>query len=81
MNIKEVREMGCYNNCGKCSLSCSQKIIIWGALITLILNEALSEEGKELTGNLLASIGDLLLTAQVAGGTCCTTKGRDCGYL
>ena len=72
--------MSCYNNCGGCHLSHSQKIIIWGALITLVLNEALSKESKEIVGNLLSSVGDLLITAQVVDEGCKIPK-RDCGYL
>lgn len=69
--------MSCFNKCG-CSLSRSQKIIIWGALITLVLNDVLSEDGKELIGNLLSSVGDLLITAQSAEEVC-QIKTRDFG--
>ncbi len=71
--------MSSCSKCG-CGLSRSQKIIIWGALITLLLNEALSDDGKQLIGGLLTSIGDLLITAQTADEVCIIKK-RDCGSL
>lgn len=69
--------MSCFNKCG-CGLSRSQKIIIWGALITLVLNDVLSDDGKELVGNLLSSVGDLLMTAQSAEAVC-QINSRDFG--
>lgn len=68
-------KMSCFNTCG-CGLSRSQKIIIWGALITLVLNDVLSDDGKELIGNLMSSIGDLLITAQWSEEAC-SINSRD----
>lgn len=73
--------MSCCNNCGSgCSPSRSRKIIIWGALLTLLLNEALTDDGKQLVGGLLTSVGDLLITAQTAD-TVCTVQKRNNDFL
>ena len=73
--------MSCCNHCGGgCNRSRSQKIIIWGALLTLLLNEVLSDDGKQLVGGLLSSVGDLLITAQTADSVC-TVQKRNNDFL
>lgn len=49
-------------------------------MLTLLLNEALTDDGKQLVGGLLTSVGDLLITAQTADSVC-TVQKRNNDFL